>query len=138
MKKHFLISIVIALPTFFLGAMVNTAMANAKTELQGSVYRDQFISSSPVFIYDSQGKQKRVQTDETGHYQIEVSDLLAPLFIVTYENEPIQNQITTNCAKSGALIANCMLNMVYRLEENQVNTAHVNPFTDFISSEIAS
>lgn len=108
---------------------INSAFAN--TLLQGHAYVNKPITDSPIVIHDVKGKILTTKTDNQGFYQIDISELEAPLIVFSTHN--LLNRFADNTTCEG----NCIVSLANTLQKDEVNTVNINPFTDLLVSEIA-
>lgn len=107
------------------------AETNASTLLQGHVYVNKPVANTVVTIRDANNQTLKVTTDHQGFYQQDVSQLSAPLVLFA------DNNLLNRVGQKGVCAGNCIVAMVSSLQQDQVNTANINPLTDYFVSEVA-
>ncbi|MWN32619.1 MULTISPECIES: SGNH/GDSL hydrolase family protein [unclassified Gilliamella] len=106
--------------------------AIASTLLQGYVYVNKPVANASVIIRDVNNKTLTTTTDEQGFYQQDISQLSAPLVLFS------DNNLLHRGGQKGRCAGNCITSLVNVLQKDKVNTANINPFTDYFVSEVAN
>lgn len=101
------------------------------TGLSGTVSHRNIRLPATIIVRDQQGHRRLTQTDENGHYQLDVSELTAPLRLSAVESGG------NNCLLNNQPRAICLSALLPAAQSGQENTAHINPFTDRIASDMA-
>lgn len=102
------------------------------TTLEGIVaHRDARLPAT-IIVRDQQGHRRQTQTDEQGHYQLDVSELTAPLRLSAVESGG------NNCLLNNQARAICLSALLPTAQSGKRTTANINPFTDRIASDMAA
>lgn len=102
------------------------------TALSGTVSHRDVRLPATIIVRDQQGHRRQTQTDEQGHYQLDVSALTAPLRLSAVESGG------NNCLLNNQARAICMSALVPTAQSGQDNIGNINPFTDRIASDVAA
>ncbi|MFC3396425.1 pectin acetylesterase PaeY [Brenneria rubrifaciens] len=114
----------------------NEAISNIElgeqTTLTGHLTHRQIHLPATVIIRDRQGQRRQIQTDEQGHYHIDVSGLTPPLRLSAIESGG------NNCLLNYIPRAICLTALAPSLRSGKDNIANINPLTDRIVSDVAT
>ena len=90
------------------------------------------LRDAQVVVRDSRGNTVTAQADAQGRYSVDVSTLIAPVVVSATEADADQE----HCLQSRVPRPVCMVALLEALRVG-VNTANVNPLTDWVASDVA-
>lgn len=107
-------------------------LVQASTILEGIVLADSPFKDARVQITDSRGERLSTDTNSEGRYRLPVDGLVPPLVL-----SAIAANEGDNCLYNNIPRARCMASLVLNLNNHQINTANITPFSDRMVSEAA-
>lgn len=101
------------------------------TILKGTVFSLKPLANAQVTVFDTAGNSKATTADGLGNYELEVTELKAPLLIHAVEAD------IPNFSEENKLRGKNVAAILTEVRPHAVNTANVNPLSDRVVSDVA-